>query len=695
MTAGENGKRRFRNDDCKLPVHVFCGSGVRSTGALAKALGAASPRLSLGRRHTRFNLFGRTLCVVAIGGLPWVLGSVCRADKNQETQQPSVVTGDRIEGYASAARMVTSVESAESPRPETLAKSGEAAFPVVRVGVTSSAEFHGRVGKVMLRSVDIGSTVTAAVSWRQGYSPSDARTGRPRDARDDADYSYDYTGEYAGHYPEDYRTYPIANRLYPYDNHNWDYYYLNQPPVFRQFDRPLGFYSLVDPVKGEGIQERDSSLSIGGRIGLLTRDFDPEQAMLKLGPVYFDLLWVGAGGLWTDYSGSAPYVRNLPPGGWAAYIEAAFRVAARLGDNLYLSASATIIYLPLVDRWAFGPADGAGAAFALLYVTKLREWNFTAYERFDGWATPYLFYKSGIDEVGRYYFGVRETRPIGFSNGNAAYWANRVGASASHPVFDGNWLMTLSLEHLDFWQTFDFVGHEARDQAEIRLSYGGSVIPFSPYAFYRAIEPDGIGRGSELLWNQFGMGAKGHISQNVTWEGEAGLLFYSGSDNRRSGPDAYGDMGFRHVVNSSFSHWLRFGEGFVSNDMFSKYLLARYVAYGIDYQLNSRTSWKTFVQYADRERNLLDGTDTNRLEVGSTLSFRLTDSTQLAGTLFYDQIGNPGRDGLDYRWIYRADLTQQIGRSMSGTLFYRYEDGSGVSGGFREHVAGVSLRYFF
>jgi hypothetical protein len=254
--------------------------------------------------------------------------------------------------------------------------------------------------------------------------------------------------------------------------------------------------------------------------------------------------------------------------------------------------------------------------------------------------------------------------------------------------------LKVSAEHTDFWRSFNFTHGGAQDTAEIRLGYVGANIPFRPYAYYRVSDPDGIWQASDFLIHQAVTGFNGHLTENLTVAGNAGVLFYTGADATRS-EDYLWNLSFQHAMNANFSQSLSFGQWIFTNSLFSKTVLSDYINYGFTYQLNRRSWLRAFVQYDQRQVDLLTGGETRTLQAGSQLSTRLRETTQLQASVFHQKFFDSAPGQISDQWIYRASLTQYFGRRLSGTVFYQHQDDSGRGVGYHEDTVGFSLRHVF
>ena len=657
----------------------------------------AQSRRNLRRCNSSVDWLARACCVIAIGGFSSAAHSASQGLEGQKPRELSAAAGGGLEenagrqdaeapDVASSLRPDPSAETlwkrvfgsgwvGARLRPNAVAKTsskdGKVGFRAGSVGLTSTAEARAAGGKPAFWVASVASTLDALTPVKIGVSDPVGRSNTYARSvmRDDPDV-------------------PGPN------------FYQSHPEAFSQLDQFLGYTYARSASTTQDGRDRNLSMSLRLDSGFAISNFDPSRSMLKLGPIYFDITSIEAGMLWTDYRGSPSLTAGFAKPGWAAYVQTGFRVVGRLTDTLYIAAGGSIVYLPFVNRWAFDAGYGTGgpnAGLSLLYANHFGEWDVSLYERFSAFSGLGYFFQqteTGSDQVGRYVFGI----PFGVANNvfteSLVFWSNLVGASATRPVFDGNWLLRVSAEHTDFWRSFNFTHAGAQDTAEIRLGYVGANIPFRPYAYYRVSDPDGIWQASDFLIHQAVTGFNGHLTENLTVVGNAGMAFYTGADATRS-PDYLWNLNFQHTMNANFSQSLSFGQWIFTNSIFSKTVLSDYINYGFTYQLNRRSWLRAFVQYDQRQVDLLTGGEIRSLQAGSQLSTRLSETTQLQASVFHQKYFDAFPGQISDQWIYRASLTQYFGRRLSGTVFYQHQDDSGRGVGLHEHVVGCSLRHVF
>ena len=198
------------------------------------------------------------------------------------------------------------------------------------------------------------------------------------------------------------------------------------------------------------------SATLDGHLPLITPWYNPDRAHVKLGPLYFDILSLGTGLLYTDFQPGENYPDSLEADdGWIGFVEFDLRALLRISNTFYLSAATRLMYLPASNRvaWQLGYGTQPFAQFRLNYENTWGPWDFLAYNDFGGFLGVDLWNELGsgaVDRAGRYYFGIPDlrNRNYRFFDRDAAMFINALGASASRALGQyQNWRLWLNAEH--------------------------------------------------------------------------------------------------------------------------------------------------------------------------------------------------------------------------------------------------------
>lgn len=551
------------------------------------------------------------------------------------------------------------------------------------------AAIAGRCGWASAQDVDSGT-----YSPHQGYFPTLSEEALLRGASDSRSLGGGFAQEDG---PDGARQ--TATDLFPYEQYTPNFYQRNQG-FFKPLDRVLGVGTRFDAVTYEFDGQDNTSLTLDVTTGLLTRQFSPELAMVKAGPLYLDVLWLGTGIVWSDYNGPQAQIaqngQKNSGDGATGYIELGLRGLFRFTDTIYLSVVGNIMYLPWENELAlqFGNSGAAGLMTRFNYSETFGAWDILIYNEFQGRPGVSWFgqaARDGLDTAGRYNFGFQNSgRTNQFYDRSFVFFTNQVGINATRLVFDNQWRFGLGYDHTDAWRTYSFKNHAKRDHLGLWLGYEGSTIPFSPRLSYDLTSYDGF----QSLWHQFYLQVYGRLTENLIWTSGVGTVFTTGTTTKTDVPLLW-EVRLDHVLTRNTSQWLMVGERIYDNEFNSQGLLTRFISYGVDQRLGRRLQATAFVQFSDSEQNLATNENNERLMAGLTMRYNPLDFTSLIATVLYER-SDPSRPSADSdRWLYRLEATQQLGLRLTGSLFYQYEDFEITPGAFTEHALGLSIRRYF
>lgn len=489
----------------------------------------------------------------------------------------------------------------------------------------------------------------------------------------------------------------IATDIFPYQDSQPNFYQ-RHPGIFKPIDYSLGWMTPHDGLTYEFDPHDNTSITVDGRLGILTRQFSPELAMLKAGPLYFDLLWVGAGITWSDFAGNRDFdsiIGNRNGDGATAFIDLGIRGLVRFTDTLYLSVIGNLMYLPYENEFAlrFGSGRDAGLTARLNYSETYGEWDVLLYSEFLGRPGLNWYGQGTVDELdrsGRYFYGFQTTGAANeFYNDGFAFFSNRIGLNANRLVFNNQWRLNIAVDHTDYWRTFNFENHTKREHAGIALGYEGSVIPFAPRLSYDLYSQDGF----DSLWHRAYLDLTGRLTENIHWISRVGYSFVTGTQQELD--QFLWQIGLDHTITKNTKHWVRFGEGFFDNEITAESITSRFFSWGIDQRLERRLFFRAFVQFGDSETIIPTLVTRERFGAGMTLRYQPLDFTQVVFTVLYENIDQAAPVTDRDRWLYRFELNQQLGHRLTGHLFYQHEDNAGEPGSFKEHVLGMTIRRYF
>lgn len=483
-----------------------------------------------------------------------------------------------------------------------------------------------------------------------------------------------------------------ASGLWHQDPEPTDSFYERHEKFFGPLDSLLGWLAPREVLMMEGDEPRRNRLYGYADPGFpLTRDFNPDLASAKLGPLYLDLISLSGTLLYSDYDGANPPDDD---DGWLSSIDLYFRGGAQITENLFVSLSGAVYYLPFDSEVGFYFANGRPSFFRIAYEGSLGDWNYVLFDEFEVHHRLSEIFDEiehdEIDKAGRYRFGRVDIYNGGdYFDEDAVYFLNRLGAAANGPLSE-DWDAAVSFEHYDFWDTLDFEHLRNWDRFKARIDYTGFDWPVVPYFEYQLTALDDW----DILHHQLWLGARARITENLRAEAKVGYFVATGGNQDHQSPLA--ELGLVHELGMSTAHSLYAG---VTKRIWddSENLLASYIRYTITHRFGSRLHAKAFAQYADLDNLDGDTLDRDGWTLGTTLTAYLSEYTRADAGVHYNAYDYKDSSISELnRLIVRASLSQRILPYLYGRILYQYEDYAPENAeGFDEHLYMLTLTHPF
>ena len=494
-----------------------------------------------------------------------------------------------------------------------------------------------------------------------------------------------------------------ASGIFPYDSREQDFYTRNSSS-FSGVNRVLGMFAPQQAITYESASFPTLTASLDGNIpNFLTRSFEPSKAHVKAGPLAFDLLWVGAGAVWSGYQGHNSFPPDKGPG-WVGYIDFALRGYLRLTDSLNLSWAANLLYLPGSNQLAFRTLNSGYPQLMLSvnYQKRVGGWDYYIGDRFFARPGVDIFAginEPGLDQAGRYMFGYYGSgSQTGFYQTNNVWFVNQLQMRATSMIGASDWRFWGDYQHNDFWQSFGFSNYNFRDTYRLSAGYEGNAIPFSPVVSYQLTTINGY----DSFWNQIQLQGNGRLTENLRVQAMAGYLWTSGSKNEQQ--NFIWSLGLNHQYSAKGSHGIQIGQQLLTDAYSPESIFASYYRYNINHQITRRIQASAYAQLSDGNRivsaNSSPATTTysngsvDGYMMGASLQYQPFDFTQVIFSSAFQRVdGSLGYMRTD-RWIHRIQLMQQLASRLTLQGAYQYEEMS-ASNGYREHFFSIGLRRYF
>lgn len=518
-------------------------------------------------------------------------------------------------------------------------------------------------------------------SWRGGYFPT----------QDDSVYigDRDYPRSSRGNATTDPdRHSQNFNGIFPYESPD-PTFYDHYDYVFDPLDRTLGFFAPHQALVWESQRYHEFSFMADAGLDLFTRAYDPDRAHVKMGPLYFDLLSMGAGVLYSDYRG----VEYFPEGeedGWLSFVDLQIRAVMQFTETFYLIVSGHFVYLPGDNEFGFYLGDGFGpySVARLNYQARLREWDVLVYDelrvRFGGdlfWDA----YEPAFERAGRYSFGFndRYRNNSYFDDENMAL-SNKVAVNASRPL-GPDWRLWLEADHTDYWRSYDFVDHGHWDHLGALIGYEGSELPFSPYLEYDAYSADTF----ETSYHTAYLGARGRLSENLRLNARGGRFWSVGREPEQE--SWVWDVGLTHDVNERTWQRVEVGQGYFIDEFSDDSALSQYASYSVGYRVTEWAYATAYAQWSEDEFLTGRGGEWQREIYGGNLNFRLLDYTSMDAGAAYERRRSLPDQEVDEHRLYYAGLSHQLYSRTQLWFRYQFEDAES----FDESLYTAGIRRYF
>ena len=321
------------------------------------------------------------------------------------------------------------------------------------------------------------------------------------------------------------------------------------------YTNPLNRIAVTPSVQTESVDARVTLglPSINAAFPLLQRGFEPQDADLKFGPVFFKLQGLSAALLSSD---NINLTQTRRESGTIAIVTISGAVIAQLTEGLRLAISGSLVYLPLQNEagiagfglyapYLLGFDDEPIVRSEITWNTIIGGWNvvfaddfrigigrFTNNVRDDA----VLFGGGGFngyDQAGRYVFRGQQD-PIASSsrrsnersNTDILYYSNVLSAQADRLIV-GKTRLRVQASHENLWYNQGNRGlPNLRDQINVSLVSERENLRFKPFIIYQALKTDLQDSFEHIIR----AGVDGPITDQLQLHAEAGYYYGNNQD---------------------------------------------------------------------------------------------------------------------------------------------------------------------
>ena len=349
------------------------------------------------------------------------------------------------------------------------------------------------------------------------------------------------------------------------------------------YTNPLNRPAVTPSVQTESVEARATLglPSLNAAFPLLQRGFEPQDADLKFGPVFFKLQGLSAAGLWSD---NINLTENNRESGTIGILTISGAIIAQLTEGLRLAVSGSFVYLPLQNEagiagfglyapYLLGFDDEPIVRSEITWNTIIGGWNVVFADDFrigigrfsNNVRDDAVLFNgggfNGYDQAGRYIFRAPQD-PIASnsrssderSDTSVLYYSNVISAQADRLIV-GKTRLRVQASHENLWYNQGNRGlPKLRDQINVSLVSERENLRFKPFIIYQALKTDVQDSFEHIVR----AGVDGPITDQLQLHAELGY-YYGNHENaflwgislrHQAGPYTEESLFFGRAVNS-------------------------------------------------------------------------------------------------------------------------------------------------
>jgi hypothetical protein len=441
---------------------------------------------------------------------------------------------------------------------------------------------------------------------------------------------------------------------------------------------------------------------------LIQRGFEPQDADLKLGPVFFKLQGLSAAALWSDNINLTETDRESDVIG---IVTLTGSVYAQLTEGLRLAVSGSLVWLPfenefgvagfgLYSPFLFGFDSQPIVRSEITWQTMIGGWNVVFADDFQiGIArfstnvrdTAVLYSGGGFDgydQAGRYVFRAPQNnyydndRDYDYDyNEDFVYYSNIISAQVDRLIV-GKTRLRVQASHENLWYNQGNRGLPSlRDQVNVSLVSERENMRFRPFLIYQALKTD----LQDSFQQSVRGGVDGPITNQMQFHGEVG--WYFGDDE-----DAFlWLVSLRHQLGPYTEQSIFYGR--TVNSFYDQ--LNEAWGYNIRQIIGPKLIADAFVLHNNVEDLLDDGFSYREWRTGVRLSIIAGPKTNFILTGTYSLVDSD--EGQSHTWTGLASVSHYFTETFLGRLVYQYQqnDSDIFDDSYYENLIYVSLTKYF
>lgn len=453
-----------------------------------------------------------------------------------------------------------------------------------------------------------------------------------------------------------------------------------------------------------------------GRFPLLQRGFAPEDADLKIGPLYFKLRQISAGVLWSDNVRHSNQNRESDTRGIASI---GGQVIWQITEASRLAASGNFVWLPFDDRagltgfsirspLSFGLASSPNAqiqasweptifgipwVFADEFRTGVGRYTTGVHDSFEIFEGFHLNNDPGNTDTSLYAFRSNRDRNTGsfrFEDNNGSneilFFSNEISAATRAKVpGDFNFRFRAAHENLWYPDNEDLGLPSERNTVFAGLDSYRESLRFKPYLHYQLNHrPD-----PDRIYQSVRLGVRGPVTDLISFDGNFGYLW----ENRTGRESFLWHARLEHIINPRTRHALEWSKNLfdLSNEVSQhvRYQFSHVLGPGLTTDLYAGYHWVEDLDdvFPDRED----------FRTGLRLNWRVSPRTSIRLWGQYTDFSvNDGSFDTE-TWRGRFELSHRLYDRIHTRLIYQHTEleSSVSSATYDENLLFFSLSYYF
>ena len=446
---------------------------------------------------------------------------------------------------------------------------------------------------------------------------------------------------------------------------------------------------------------------VRGSFPLLDRGFDPENADLKFGPVYFKLRAISGAVLHSDNIDRSEEDRQSDTIG---ILRISGTIVAQLTEGFRIATSGSFAWLPfeskagvsgfsLIAPYSLGLSAVPVARAQFAWDTKIGGWDVTFADNFRIGVGRFsestrddfdLFDGGGFDEsdrAGRYVFRAPRTRrgrqgSTRETTSDFNYYINTISATTVRDL-PGSIRFSARAAHENLWYNQGRRGLPAlREEGYVRIESTRENLRFKPYLAYHIFRTDVRDWSQSLLF-----GVNGPITDQLQFHGAAGV-FRNGSSGANR---LLWELELRHLAGPYTRQSIAYRQGV--SDFYDE--LRQHWTYRLEQVLGPDLTAHVFISQGKVED--LDGLveDRRELRAGVRLAYQPGPKTHIRLSGIYSEIEG-GDDRHTEVWTGRLELGYHFTDTLLARFVYQYQTRSSTSrsASYTENLAFLSFTKF-